>query len=221
MIVKTSPTPSKTSSVIDPNDPNVRVGEDLEWKDFILIARNHFDKLYCENVSKQYDILEENGFISNDAVNYIKKERQDTSVFFPRDMWGSPVQFSFSDMLLYNDRLKRLVEIYKDQYLIEVNLYQNVLKFHKVREGQGYFTWHSENDGFNVTDRVLAFMTYLRIPEEGGETEFIFQKYRHVPEVGTTLIWPADFTHKHRGGMVIKGEKVYVTGWIMATPDNF
>ena len=221
MIVKTPPTPSKTSSIIDPNDPNVRVGKDLEWKDFILIAKKHLDEFHCEKISKQYDILEENGFISNDAVEQPRKDRQDTSVFFPGDMWGSTVQFSFSDMSFYNDRLKQLVEIYKHQYLIDMNLYQNVLKFHKVREGQGYFQWHSENDHFNYTHRVLAFMTYLRIPEEGGETEFMFQKYRHVPEVGTTLIWPADFTHKHRGGMVIKGEKVYVTGWIMSTPDNF
>ena len=52
-------------------------------------------------------------------------------------------------------------------------------------------------------------------------TEFMFQKYRHIPEIGTTLIWPAHFTHKHRGGMVLKGEKLYVTGWVMITPDDF
>ena len=193
----------------------------LEWKDFILIARNHIDKSNCENLSRQYDLLEKNGFISGDACTYSKKERQDTSVFFPHDMWGSSIQFRPSDIQEYSHSLQQLIEQYKDHYIIEVNMYQCGLKFHKVREGQGFFNWHSENENFKMIHRMLAFMTYLRVPEEGGETEFMFQKYRHIPEVGTTLIWPAHFTHKHRGGMVLKGEKLYVTGWVMITPDDF
>ena len=60
---------------------------------------------------------------------------------------------------------------------------------------------------------MMAFMTYLQIPEEGGETEFLHQSLRIKPEIGTTLIWPAHFTHAHRGNPPLKGNKIYVTGW--------
>ena len=86
-------------------------------------------------------------------------------------------------------------------------------KLHKVKEGQGYHTWHSEIDGVQGCRRVLAWMTYLRVPEEGGETEFLHQSKRIVPAVGKTLIWPAYFTHLHRGNPPLKGEKYYITGW--------
>ena len=61
--------------------------------------------------------------------------------------------------------------------------------------------------------RVLAWMTYLKVPEEGGETEFLYQSKRIEPIVGRTLIWPAYFTHLHRGNPPLKGEKYYITGW--------
>ena len=74
--------------------------------------------------------------------------------------------------------------------------------------------WHSENGHNHPTlTRVLAWMTYLKVPEEGGETEFLYQSKRIEPVIGRTLIWPAGFTHLHRGNPPLKGEKYYITGW--------
>ena len=87
-------------------------------------------------------------------------------------------------------------------------------KIHKVKEGQGYHVWHYENDGQpKLNQRLLAWMSYLKVPEEGGETEFLHQSKRIEPVVGRTLIWPAYFTHMHRGNPPLKGEKYYITGW--------
>ena len=59
-------------------------------------------------------------------------------------------------------------------------------------------------------------MTYLEVPKEGGETEFLHQSLRIKPIVGRTLIWPAGFTHMHRGNPPLDGEKMYITGWFNA-----
>ena len=56
-------------------------------------------------------------------------------------------------------------------------------------------------------------MMYLNDVEEGGETEFIFQKKRYPAVPGRLLIWPSQFTHRHRGNLVLRGTKYYCTGW--------
>jgi len=82
----------------------------------------------------------------------------------------------------------------------------------KYLSGGGFKTWHFENSSENTRSRVLAFMTYLNDVENGG-TEFKYQEYTAESKIGNTLIWPADFTHTHRG--VIANETKYIiTGWI-------
>ena len=55
-------------------------------------------------------------------------------------------------------------------------------KLHKVKEGQGYHVWHHESGMVQSSlHRVLAWMTYLKVPEEGGETEFLYQSKRIKP----------------------------------------
>ena len=44
-------------------------------------------------------------------------------------------------------------------------------------------------------------MLYLNTltDEQNGETEFLHQEKRIQPKENTMLIWPAGFTHTHRG----------------------
>ena len=92
-------------------------------------------------------------------------------------------------------------------------LYNDTFKIHKVRKEEGYHVWHYENGNGKVMDRLLTYMTYIRAPKKGGETEFLHQSLRIEPIVGRTLIWPAGFTHKHRGNPPLDGDKIYITGW--------
>ena len=107
---------------------------------------------------------------------------------------------------------------YAKRYNIEFHgpIYNDVFKIHKVKKSEGYHAWHYEKDNPNSMDRILAYMTYLEVPKEGGETEFLHQSLRIDPIVGRTLIWPAGFTHMHRGLMPLDGEKMYITGWFNA-----
>ena len=63
-------------------------------------------------------------------------------------------------------------------------------------------------------NRLLVFSLYLNDGYEGGETEFLFQKKRMKPQKDRLLIWPAQFTHTHRGNTVLKGDKYLLTGWV-------
>lgn len=78
----------------------------------------------------------------------------------------------------------------------------------------GFKTFHTERDGsLGAMNRILVFMTYLNDVEDEGETEFYYQNIKVKPKKGLTLIWPADWTHTHRGIPSPTQEKIIATGW--------
>lgn len=87
------------------------------------------------------------------------------------------------------------------------------------RDIGGYPYWHSEiypeDERCDPLHRVLFYMYYLNNVEEGGETEFYFQKRSIVPRLGTLVIAPAGFTHTHRGNVPRSNNKYILTSWLM------
>jgi hypothetical protein len=88
------------------------------------------------------------------------------------------------------------------------------MKLQKSKPGQGYHIWHYEKDSMENRNRVLAFILYLNDINEGGETEFLYQKYRIQPKRNRFILWPASFTHTHRGNPPLKEDKYILTGWV-------
>ena len=84
----------------------------------------------------------------------------------------------------------------------------------KTKVGEGYHFWHCENAEMKARNRILAFMVYLNDVNEGGETEFLYQKCRFKPEKNTMLVWPSQFTHVHRGNPPLSNDKYIITGWV-------
>ena len=50
--------------------------------------------------------------------------------------------------------------------------------------------------------------------KEGGETEFLYQGIRVPPVQGTVLLFPAGWTHPHRGNPPLKENKYFMTTWL-------
>ena len=84
----------------------------------------------------------------------------------------------------------------------------------KYSPGGHFSAVHTERGSSSTMHRVLAFMTYLNDVEEGGETSFHYYDINVKPKKGKTIIWPAEWTHAHSGGIVKKGYKYIATGWI-------
>ena len=95
------------------------------------------------------------------------------------------------------------------------NLDISSMKIQKTLPGEGYHVWHCEST-HRDRDRVLAFGLYLNTVEDGGETEFLYQHKRFAPIKNRLLIWPAQFTHTHRGNPPLKGDKYLLTGWVVS-----
>ena len=55
---------------------------------------------------------------------------------------------------------------------------------------------------------------YLNTIESAGETELLYQRERIPPQENTAILFPASYTHTHRGN-VVHGDipKYILTGW--------
>ena len=128
----------------------------------------------------------------------------------------------------YHIELSRLMSEYIDKLwpedLKDLPGLRNSKQEWQVRDGmliqkylpnQGFKLWHYENSCANerTVTRQLVFMTYLNDVPDGG-TEFYFQNKTIEAKKGKTLIWPAGFTHVHKGQISKKHVKYIITGWI-------
>ena len=97
------------------------------------------------------------------------------------------------------------------------------VKLQRTDPGGGYHIWHCENGSFAYRDRVLTWMIYLNDipPEHGGGTDFYHQKRTFHPTKGTVVLWPAAYTHMHRGAFLTGEKSKYIaTGWFYREPGN-
>ncbi len=87
----------------------------------------------------------------------------------------------------------------------------NIQKYHI---GGHFKKWHWERTSLVDSHRIFAWMTYLNTtPEDEGSTDFLHYNVSIKPKIGRTLIWPAEWTHAHRGQPTKTKEKYILTGW--------
>ena len=89
----------------------------------------------------------------------------------------------------------------------------------KYQPNEAFFAYHTERMSAQPPNsaRHLVFMTYLNTVSDGGETEWLHQRVKITPEKGKTVIWPADWTHTHRGLPSPSQVKYIISGWLSYT----
>jgi hypothetical protein len=119
----------------------------------------------------------------------------------------------------YEKQLQGCLDKYLDTYI-----YANDVSIFKIRydynlqhykPSQSYSQWHAERNGNGeeYITRHLVFMTYLNDVNDEGETEWFYQKIKVKPKKGLTVIWPAEWTHTHKGIPSRTEDKFILTGW--------
>ena len=131
----------------------------------------------------------------------------------------APILPGFSGLNPYWHALQNCLNLYTEKYPHSQGLRGYSLKeeinIQHYPIGGGFKIWHCERASADeiIRDRHLVFMTYLNNVDDGG-TEFYYQKLKIKAEKGLTLIWPADWTHTHKGQISNTKEKTIITGWI-------
>mgnify|MGYP001265772597 CR=1 FL=1 len=92
----------------------------------------------------------------------------------------------------------------------------------RYNEGQHFKKIHSERASMSTLHRVFAWMTYLNDIDMdcGGSTYFSHYDLEIFAEKGLTMIWPAEWTHAHRGNELKIGRKYIITGWAHFAPNT-
>ncbi len=176
----------------------------------------YIDEKICDDIIKYF---KDNSHLTfNGSVGSLKQEGfyQDKKVKESKEMLVQPNRWDIP-FKRYRESLQKCLLKYIDKYYVVNQLdkfdIREDINIQYYKKNQGYKTWHYENDGFqNRQKRVLVFMTYLNNVEDGG-TEFHFQNTTTPAKKGLTLIWPAYFTHTHRGQISKTKEKYIITGW--------
>lgn len=107
--------------------------------------------------------------------------------------------------------------LYSEKYSVLQTIDQHkiyTIKIQKTVPGGGYHIWHSEESTRYQSSRILVFTLYLNDVDDGGETEFLYLSKRVQPKTGRLVLWPAGFTHTHRGNPPLKRDKYIITGWV-------
>ena len=107
-------------------------------------------------------------------------------------------------------------KMYDNNYNMFSDLHKVMNLMHRYKApNQGYHWWHKDWSTMHpsYSNRMLVGMTYLNDVEEGGETEFYHQQVSVQPKKGTLVIWPAYFTHLHRGNPPISNDKYIINRW--------
>ena len=96
------------------------------------------------------------------------------------------------------------------------NLQIGEFNLQRYQSGQHFQTIHTERSSLGTLHRIFAWMTYLNDVdiEEGGSTFFSHYDLEIQPKKGLTLIWPAEWTHAHKGNVLKADSKYIITGWM-------
>ena len=122
---------------------------------------------------------------------------------------------------LINDVLYENTKKYVETHpqLLNLNRWSMIKKYNlqKYNPGQGYHKLHCENISLHTSNRVMAWMFYLNTVTDGGNTYFENYDLTMNAIEGRLLIWPAYWTHFHKGVVSHTETKYIATGWFNFT----
>lgn len=184
----------------------------ISLDNYIGVYDNVFDEGYCEQIINRFeDIVSTTGYVTQDGNMQFENGslgRKDTSLFFE--------QVSRNHAREIQEKIIGCFNNYKDEYvgLQGIRLASYACKVQRTGPSGGYHIWHSEHAGsIDSMRRAAVWILYLTNHEGSGETEFLQQGVRVEPKAGRVVIWPASYTHPHRGNPVYDGVKYIATGW--------
>ena len=182
--------------------------------DFIEIYDNEEKLFSVVNVITWFEDNYDRNKSKESGLSYFNQHRQRICTSKTMDFG---LDYEPNDVIYYlvNEAKKQYVKTYSflDKLQWRLCPLYNIQGYDGPKEG--FFSLHNEHTGM-YPYRMLAWMIYLNDAVSG--TEFPYQNRIVTPKVGRTVIWPAGWTHPHKGVIPNEGLKYIATGWFYFLP---
>ena len=172
-------------------------------------------ELDCQKVINFFESVYDEGKSRTGGLKFFNKNRQKIC---------ATETLSFADDVDINELVYffvgQAIDKYSNDYtFLNVNKSWRLSPSYNIQrydgDKEGYFSLHNEASG-SYPYRMLAWMVYLNDASSG--TEFPYQNMTIQAKTGRTVIWPAAWTHPHRGVIPNVGVKYIATGWFYYLP---
>jgi len=183
-----------------------------EVGDFIFLKKGAVSKENCNRAIELFETEKKyfDGGMGSGTEKIIDVKKKKCKEIYIEEKYPN----SYNELFI--DDLNAALEDYKEKYP-----YINFLsawggerwyKLQRYKPHEGYFIPHCENNGCCLT-RMLVWMVYLNDVTDEGYTIFPSQRKLFQPRTGDILIWPAFWTHPHKGVTSKTQSKYILTGW--------
>ena len=187
---------------------------------------NNFIERYPQVISKEqcngiihefkHDNNKKLGKLGASIVDFSRKHSTDIRCRFNHTLYQQ-----YNNII--QPALKGGLQLYTGKYEFMMELpswnISNEYNIQYYDDGQGYKVLHCEHSEASKSSiRILAWMIYLNDAQCG--TVFPHQDITLIPKQGDLWVWPAFWTHAHRGEVPNIGDKYIATGWCEFTAPN-
>ena len=183
-------------------------------KDFIGIYNNVGSSDYCKKFIDFIEYLKVSGLAKREER--LSHNRDLVSVNMAHvNTWGYDLTHADPVANEFLPLVQNSIDQYVNEYsiLTKNNFLLFDIKAKKFPLGGGFHDWHYETMSVNTSRRSFVVQMYLNTNDEGGETEFLYINKRVKAKEGRVLIFPAGYTHTHRGNPAIGQDKYLITSW--------
>ena len=191
--------------------------QSVEIKDFLGVFDGFLTHEYCLSLIQYLTEMERAGMVYSrqELKDSSTLQKNDFTVFIHQAIHLPKTAAVIQPFMkaFWDECYKRYMEQYP---ILETAGTHGIfsMRLQRTPVGGGYHIWHTEALNKMNMSRIVAFALYLNDVEEGGETEYLYQHRRVKAKEGRMVIWPAGFTHVHRGNTPLSNEKYILTGWL-------
>ena len=181
--------------------------------DFIGVYDNTISSKYCKKI---IDFFEDNKDLQFRGRYIIDgqtirdpsvKDSKDITLYFNDETIPSTI---ISRVL--NAKTSIYIDTFRSTHIVDTFSVEMGYNLQRYNPGQGYHVIHCENYGRGI-ERVLAWTLYLNTVTDGGGTYYPeYDKTIDAVE-GRLCIFPAFWTHAHKGIVSNTETKYIATGW--------
>ena len=188
-----------------------------EYDGFIGIYDNAFDQGYIKELIKFFEASKDLPLVQES--NEMRHSVDQDSLLFLDPQNIQHVNKYYAEYF-FKILWEKIIPLYTKKFSILglIQLAVEELKMKRIKPGGGFHSWHYEGLAEGAK-RKLVCQLYLNDIPNAGETEFLYQNKRMEPKEGRLLIFPADWTHTHRGNPPIGViNKYIITTWLFEAP---